>query len=235
MYHVKHIERHRTHRVGWLRASVLGANDGIVSTASLVLGVSAAGANAEGILIAGVAGLVAGSMSMAAGEYVSVSSQADTERADLNRERQELASGPADEQAELAAIYVKRGLDAELASTVATQLMAHDALGAHARDELGISDTLAARPVQAAFASAGTFAVGAALPLLIAVLSPASVVIWSVSCGSLVFLALLGSLAARAGGAAVMSAAWRVTFWGALAMALTAGVGALWGRCVTVR
>ena len=229
MYHVKHVERHRTHRVGWLRAAVLGANDGIVSTASLVLGVSAAGANSEGILIAGVAGLVGGSMSMAAGEYVSVSSQADTERADLNRERQELASSPKHEQAELTAIYVTRGLDAELASKVATQLMEHDALGAHGRDELGISDTLAARPVQAAFASAGTFAVGAALPLLIVVLCPTSVVFWSVSGSSLVFLALLGSLAARAGGAPVISAAWRVTFWGALAMALTAGVGALFG------
>ncbi len=226
---MRHVERHRTHRVGWLRAGVLGANDGIVSTASLVLGVSAAGANSEGLLIAGVAGLVAGSMSMAAGEYVSVSSQADTERADLKRERQELATSPQHEQAELTAIYVKRGLDTELASEVATQLMKHDALGAHARDELGISDTLAARPVQAAFASAGTFAVGAALPLGIAVLSPASVVLWSVSGSSLVFLALLGSLAARAGGAPMISAAWRVTFWGALAMALTAGVGALFG------
>ena len=226
---MKHVERHRTHRVGWLRAAVLGANDGIVSTASLVLGVAAAGSNSEGILIAGIAGLVAGSMSMAAGEYVSVSSQADTERADLNRERQELASSPKHEQAELTAIYVKRGLDAELASKVARQLMKNDALGAHARDELGISETLAARPAQAAFASAGTFAVGAALPLLIVVLFPPSVVFWSVSGGSLVFLALLGSLAARAGGAPVIAAAWRVTFWGALAMALTAGVGALFG------
>ena len=208
---------------------MLGANDGIVSTASLVLGVAAAGSNSEGILIAGIAGLVAGSMSMAAGEYVSVSSQADTERADLNRERQELATSPKHEQAELAAIYVKRGLDAELASKVARQLMTHDALGAHARDELGISETLAARPAQAAFASAGTFAVGAALPLLIVVLFPASVVFWSVSGGSLVSLALLGSLAARAGGAPVIAAAWRVTLWGALAMALTAGVGALFG------
>ncbi len=226
---MRHVERHRTHRVGWLRAAVLGANDGIVSTASLVLGVSAAGADAQGILIAGTAGLVAGAMSMAAGEYVSVSSQADTERADLDRERQELASSPAHEHAELTAIYVKRGLDEELASQVATQLTTHDALGAHARDELGISDTLAARPVQAAFASAGTFAVGAALPLLIAVLSPASVVLWSVGGGSLVCLALLGALSGRVGGASVISAAWRVTFWGALAMALTAGVGALFG------
>ncbi len=226
---IQHVEKHRTHRVGWLRAAVLGANDGIVSTASLVLGVAAAGASSEGILIAGVAGLVAGSMSMAAGEYVSVSSQADTESADLSRERQEQANSPKYEQAELTAIYVKRGLDAELASKVATQLMKHDALGAHARDELGISDTLAARPVQAAFASAGTFAVGAALPLLIVVLCPASIVFWAVSGSSLLFLALLGSLAARAGGAPVISAAWRVTFWGALAMALTAGVGALFG------
>ena len=182
-----------------------------------------------GILIAGVAGLVAGAMSMAAGEYVSVSSQADTERADVDRERRELADSPASEQAELTAIYVKRGLDKELASTVASQLMQHDALGAHARDELGISESLAARPVQAAFASAGTFAVGAALPLLIVVLCPPSVLFWSVAGGSLVFLALLGSLSAKAGGAPVMSAAWRVTFWGALAMALTAGVGALFG------
>ena len=226
---VKHVEIHRTHRIGWLRAAVLGANDGIVSTASLVLGVSAAGATSEGILIAGVAGLVAGAMSMAAGEYVSVSSQSDTERADLNREKRELASSPEHEQAELAAIYVKRGLEQELANEVARQLMTHDALGAHARDELGISDTLSARPVQAAFASAGTFAVGAALPLLIVLLSPASALLWSVSGGSLVFLALLGSLSARAGGAPVISAAWRVTFWGALAMALTAGVGALFG------
>lgn len=224
-----HVERHRTHRVGWLRAAVLGANDGIVSTASLVLGVSAAGADSQGILIAGTAGLVAGAMSMAAGEYVSVSSQSDTERADLQREKHELASSATHEHAELTAIYVKRGLDADLASKVATQLTAHDALGAHARDELGISDTLAARPVQAAFASAGTFAVGAALPLVIAVLSPVSAVLWSVGSGSLVFLALLGALSGRAGGAPMLSAAWRVTFWGALAMALTAGVGALFG------
>jgi len=224
-----HLEQHRTHRVGWLRAAVLGANDGIVSTASLVLGVSAAGADSKGILIAGVAGLVAGAMSMAAGEYVSVSSQADTERADVDRERQELTDSPANEHAELTAIYVKRGLDEELAVKVASQLMHHDALGAHARDELGISESLAARPVQAAFASAGTFAVGAALPLVLVLLSPTSVVLWSVAGGSLVFLALLGSLSGKAGGAPVMSAAWRVTFWGALAMALTAGVGALFG------
>jgi VIT1/CCC1 family predicted Fe2+/Mn2+ transporter len=226
---MRHIERHRTHRIGWLRAAVLGANDGIVSTASLVLGVAAAGANSQNILIAGVAGLVAGAMSMAAGEYVSVSSQADTERGDLDRERKELAASPKHEHAELAAIYVKRGLDAALAANVATQLMQHDALGAHARDELGMTDTLAARPVQAALASASTFAVGAALPLLIVLLFPISALMWAVSISSLLFLALLGSLAARAGGASVTTAAARVTFWGALAMALTAGVGALFG------
>lgn len=229
---MRHIEKHRTHRIGWLRAAVLGANDGIVSTASLVLGVAAAGANSQGILVAGVAGLVAGAMSMAAGEYVSVSSQADTERADLARESKELAASPEHEHAELTAIYVKRGLDAALASSVATQLMQHDALGAHARDELGISDTLAARPVQAALASAGTFAVGAVLPLLIVLLFPVSALMWAVSGSSLLFLALLGSLAARTGGAPVISAVARVTFWGALAMALTAGVGALFGIAV---
>lgn len=229
---MRHIERHRIHRTGWLRAAVLGANDGIVSTASLILGVAAAGASLKSILIAGIAGLVAGAMSMAAGEYVSVSSQADTERADLDRERKEIAADPEHEHAEMAAIYVKRGLDAELASEVATQLMAHDALGAHARDELGISDTLTARPVQAGLASAGTFAAGAALPLLIVLLAPVSALIWAVSGSSLVFLALLGSLAARTGGSSVITAAVRVTFWGALAMALTAGVGALFGVTV---
>ncbi len=226
---MRHIERHKTHRIGWLRAAVLGANDGIVSTASLVLGVAAAGANAQGILVAGVAGLVAGSMSMAAGEYVSVSSQADTERADLAQESKELAENPIHEHAELAAIYVKRGLDAALAASVATQLMEHDALGAHSRDELGISDTLAARPLQAALASASTFAVGAVLPLLIVLVFPLSALMWAVSGSSLAFLALLGYLAARAGGAPVKAAAARVMFWGALAMALTAGVGALFG------
>lgn len=226
---MRYIEVHRTHRTGWLRAAVLGANDGIVSTASLVLGVAAAGVNSQGILVAGVAGLVAGAMSMAAGEYVSVSSQADTEHADLVRESKELALSPEHEHAELTAIYVKRGLEAELASSVATQLMQHDAIGAHVRDELGISDTLAARPVQAAFASAGTFAVGAVLPILVVLLLPASAVIWAVSGSSLLFLALLGFLAAHAGGAPVIPAATRVTFWGALAMALTAGVGALFG------
>ena len=226
---MRHIERHRTHRIGWLRAAVLGANDGIVSTASLVLGVAAAGASAKNILIAGVAGLVAGAMSMAAGEYVSVSSQADTERADLERERQELATDPEHEHAEMTAIYQGRGLDAELAAQVATQLMAHDALGAHARDELGISEMLTARPVQAALASAATFSVGAALPLLVVLLVATPALPWVVAGSSLLFLALLGSLSARAGGASVMTAAARVTFWGALAMGLTAGVGALFG------
>jgi len=229
---MRHVERHRTHRIGWLRAAVLGANDGIVSTASLVLGVAAAGASSENILVAGVAGLMAGAMSMAAGEYVSVSSQSDTERADLERERKELATDPEHEHAELTAIYVARGLAEELASQVATQLTAHDALGAHARDELGISDTLSARPVQAALASAGTFAVGAALPLLTVVLAPESALMWSVAGSSLLFLGLLGTLAGRAGGASVMTSAARVTFWGALAMALTAGVGALFGVTV---
>ena len=224
-----HLERHRTYRIGWLRAAVLGANDGIVSTASLVLGVAAAGGSLKSILIAGVAGLVAGAMSMAAGEYVSVSSQADTERADLDRERKELADHPKQEHREMTAIYVGRGLDTGLASNVATQLMAHDALGAHGRDELGISDTSTAKPVQAAMASAVTFSVGAALPLLIVLLVPVSALMWAVSGSSLLFLALLGSLAARVGGASVITAAARVTFWGALAMALTAGVGALFG------
>jgi len=226
---MRHGERHRTHRTGWLRAAVLGANDGIVSTASLVLGVAAAGASTQVILVSGVAGLVAGAMSMAAGEYVSVSSQADTESADLARESKELAANPAQEHAELMSIYVERGLDDSLASSVATQLMQHDALAAHGRDELGISDTLAAKPVQAAFASAGTFALGAALPLLMVLLLPASALMWGLAGSSLVFLALLGLLSARAGGAPVLASAMRVTFWGALAMALTAAVGALFG------
>jgi VIT1/CCC1 family predicted Fe2+/Mn2+ transporter len=226
---MRHREIHRTHRAGWLRAAVLGANDGIVSTASLVLGVAAAGADTQGILAAGVAGLVAGAMSMAAGEYVSVSSQADTERADLARESQELAANPQQEQAELTAIYVKRGLDQSLASTVASALMQHDALGAHGRDELGISEALAARPVEAALASAGTFAVGAALPLLMVVVLPAGVLMWGLAGSSLLFLALLGFVAARAGGAPVVASVVRVSFWGALAMALTTGVGALFG------
>ena len=226
---MRHTERHRTHRTGWLRAAVLGANDGIVSTASLVLGVAAAGASTQAILVAGVAGLVSGAMSMAAGEYVSVSSQADTERADLTRESKELAADPVQEHAELKGIYVARGLDATLASNVATQLMQHDALGAHARDELGISDTLAAQPVQAAMASAATFAVGAALPLLITLLLPVSKLMWGLAGSSLLFLALVGLMAARAGGAPAIASVTRVTFWGALAMALTAGVGALFG------
>jgi VIT1/CCC1 family predicted Fe2+/Mn2+ transporter len=208
---------------------VLGANDGIVSTASLVLGVAAAGAGSQNILIAGVAGLVAGAMSMAAGEYVSVSSQADTERADLERERKELIDDPAHEHAELAEIYIARGLDEELAAKVAAQLMKHDALGAHARDELGISKALRARPIQAALASATTFAIGAGLPLLAVVLAPVSLLMWAVSGVSLLCLALLGALAARAGGAPVGIATARVAFWGALAMALTAGVGFLFG------
>ena len=226
---MRHPEKHRTHRIGWLRAAVLGANDGIVSTASLIVGVAAAEANRSSILVAGVAGLVAGAMSMAAGEYVSVSSQSDTEHADLDREREELAADGDYELAELAAIYVERGLDADLANQVATQFMAKDALGAHARDELGISDALSARPVQAALASAGTFAVGAAMPLLLVLFVPASALVWTVSGSSLFFRALLGSLAARAGGSPVWKSVARVTFWGALAMALTAGVGALFG------
>lgn len=224
---MRHGERHRTHRTGWLRAAVLGANDGIVSTASLILGVAASGASARVIATAGIASLVAGAMSMAAGEYVSVSSQADTEGADLALERQELVENPEAEHAELAAIYVGRGLDEVLAADIATQLMAHDALAAHARDELGHSEALAANPVQAALASAGAFAGGALLPLLMAVLLPASVLMPGLAGASLAFLALLGLLAARAGGAPLLASVLRVTFWGALAMALTAAVGAL--------
>ena len=224
---MRHSETHRTHRIGWLRAAVLGANDGIVSTASLIVGVASAESGRSSVLVAGLAGLVAGAMSMAAGEYVSVSSQSDTENADLERERHELNSNEESEQAELAAIYVSRGLDAALAGEVAIQLMEKDALGAHARDELGISESLSARPVQAAFASAGTFAVGAALPLMLVLLVPLSALVWTVSLSSLVFLALLGVLAARAGGSSIWVSVLRVTFWGALAMALTAGVGSL--------
>jgi len=220
-------EMHRTHRVGWIRAAVLGANDGIVSTASLIVGVAAAGAGRDSVVVAGMAGLVAGAMSMAAGEYVSVSSQADTEKADLVRERQELAEDEVGEHAELAAIYVNRGLATKLAAEVATQLMAHDALGAHARDEIGISDTMSARPVQAAFTSAGSFTVGALLPLLLVLVVPDSALVGAVAGSSLLFLAALGSLAARAGGAPVWRSVIRVTFWGALAMGLTAGVGSL--------
>ncbi len=228
----RHPERHRTDRIGWLRASVLGANDGIVSTASLVVGVAAASASHGSILLTGVAGLVAGAMSMAAGEYVSVHSQADTEKADISRERAELATDPAAEQRELTAIYVTRGLEPGLARQVAEQLMTHDALGAHARDELGISETMSARPVQAALASAASFAVGALLPLAVTALVPGPGLIGWVSGTSLAFLALLGAVAARVGGAGVLAGAWRVTFWGALAMAITAGVGALFGAVV---
>lgn len=227
-----HREEHRTERIGWLRAAVLGANDGIVSTASLVVGVAAASAGRNEVLVAGVAGLVAGAMSMAAGEYVSVSSQADTEQADLARERTELAEMPDRELDELTNIYVQRGLDVDLARQVAEHLMARDALTAHARDELGISEAMAARPVQAAFASAATFAVGAALPLAVVLLAPTAYLAIGVSVASLVFLAVLGALAARAGGAPVFKAALRVTFWGALAMAITAAVGALFGAVV---
>jgi VIT1/CCC1 family predicted Fe2+/Mn2+ transporter len=226
---MRHSERHRTQRTGWLRAAVLGANDGIVSTASLVLGIAATGAGTRAILVTGVASLVAGAMSMAAGEYVSVSSQADTESADLIREKAELAENPRQEQAELTAIYVKRGLDEALASKVATSLMAHDALKAHARDELGISDALAAKPVQAALASAGTFATGALLPLLIVLVLPASALMWGLAGSSLFFLAFLGLIAARAGGSPLLVSVTRVTVGGALAMGLTAGVGALFG------
>lgn len=229
---ITHRERHRSDRIGWLRAAVLGANDGVVSTASLVVGVAAAQASASQVLLTGVAGLVAGAMSMAAGEYVSVHSQADTEQADLARERAELAKDPAAEQRELAAIYVARGLAPSLATQVAAQLMAHDAIGAHARDELGISATMGARPVQAALASAASFAVGAALPLaVVAVVPSGSLMAWVMS-SSLVFLALLGVVAARAGGAGMLASAVRVVFWGALAMALTAGVGSLFGTTV---
>jgi VIT1/CCC1 family predicted Fe2+/Mn2+ transporter len=224
---VSHGEHHRTTRIGWLRAAVLGANDGIISTASLVLGVAAADGTHSNVLVAAVAGLVAGSMSMAAGEYVSVHSQADTERADLERERRELRADDKGEHKELAAIYVARGLDPSLAKQVALQLMAHDALGAHARDELGISEALIARPIQAALASAGSFAVGAAMPLLVTAIAPEASLIYLLSGTSLFFLALLGGLAAHVGGAGVSAGAIRVTFWGALAMGITAGVGAL--------
>jgi len=225
----RHTETHRADRIGWLRAAVLGANDGIVSTASLVIGIAASQAPQGQVVLAGVAGLVAGAMSMAAGEYVSVSSQADTERADLARETKELATDRVFEIEELAEIYRGRGLDAELAARVAEQLMAHDALGAHARDELGITDMHAARPVQAALASAATFAVGAAMPLLTVLLAPPAHAAEVVAGTSLVFLAVLGGVAARAGGAPVARASLRVTFWGALAMALTAAAGAWFG------
>ncbi|MEO6973281.1 MAG: VIT family protein [Rhodoferax sp.] len=224
-----HTEHHRTSRIGWLRAAVLGANDGIVSTGSLMLGVAAASASHSNILLTGIAGLVAGAMSMAAGEYVSVHSQADTENADLARERGELKRDPAGEHRELAAIYVGRGLDPVLARQVADQLMARDALGAHSRDELGFSKDLSARPIQAALASAASFAVGAALPLVVATMASGKYLMPWVAMTSLAFLALLGAVAARVGGAGVWVGAWRVTFWGAIAMAITAAVGAWFG------
>ncbi|SEH41379.1 VIT1/CCC1 transporter family protein [Magnetospirillum fulvum] len=225
----RHAERHRTDTIGWLRASVLGANDGIVSTACLVLGVAAAQGTHHAVLVAGTAGLVAGAMSMAAGEYVSVHSQADTEQADLDRECSELRIDSPGEHRELAAIYVGRGLDPGLAKQVADQLMAHDALGAHSRDELGISEALRARPLQAALASAGSFSVGAVLPLVVVVVAPHDTLLVAVSATSLVFLALLGGVAARVGGAGVRVGAIRVLLWGALAMAVTAAIGAVFG------
>ncbi len=229
---LRHFEIHKSHRIGWLRAAVLGANDGIVSTASLIIGVASAHAAHDAILLTGIAGLVAGAMSMAAGEYVSVSSQADTESADLAREAEELMTEPEHELKELQGIYMSRGLSKDLALQVATELTAHDALGAHARDELGISEIVSAKPVQAAFTSAATFAVGAALPLIVVMLSSPSQIIILVSVLSLVFLTLLGGLAAKAGGASLWKGGLRVTFWGALAMALTAGIGALVGTAV---
>ena len=230
---MRHLERHRSARIGWLRAAVLGADDGIVSTASLIVGVAAAGSPRAAILLAGVAGLVAGALSMAAGEYVSVSSQSDTEKADLATEKGELATQLPAEEKELADIYVQRGLDPELARTVAVQLMAHDALAAHARDELGITEQMTARPLQAAVASAATFAVGAALPLLVVVFAPLTNLWLVVSGASLVCLALLGALAARTGGASAWVGAARVAFWGALAMAATAVIGKLFGTAVS--
>jgi len=230
--HRIHLERHYAERIGWLRAVVLGADDGIVSTASLILGVAAASTTRNAVLVAGVAGLVAGAMSMAAGEYVSVSSQADTEKADLERERKELETDDEFERKELAEIYENRGLDPSLAKQVVDQLMAHDALGAHARDELGLSEMHTARPIQAALASAGTFAAGAALPLLMVVFSPVSYMVPVVAASSLVFLALMGGGAARVGGANIWIGAGRVTFWGALAMAITAGIGHLFGTVI---
>ncbi len=225
-------EKHYTGRIGWLRAAVLGANDGIVSTASLIVGVAAAHATSNSILVAGVAGLVAGAMSMAAGEFVSVSSQEDTEKADLKRERNELETNLEHEKEELANIYVKRGLDEVLARQVAKQLMAHDAIGAHARDELGISEVTTTNPLQAALASAVSFSIGAALPLLMVIISPIDLLIPTVSGASLVFLALLGAISARTGGAGVWKGVMRVTFWGALAMGLTAGIGRLVGTVI---
>jgi VIT1/CCC1 family predicted Fe2+/Mn2+ transporter len=227
-----HTENHLVSRIGWLRAAVLGANDGIVSTASIIVGVASAAAGTSEVLVAGVAGLVAGAMSMAAGEYVSVSSQSDTEHADLDRERMELETQPEFEREELAQIYVKRGLATDLARQVADQLMAKDALAAHAHDELGISEMTTARPIQAAFTSAATFAVGAAMPLAMVLVAPTASLVWVVSAASLLFLAFLGAIGAKAGGANVMKATLRVTFWGAFAMALTAGIGVLVGTAV---
>jgi len=227
-----HPERHQMRRIGWLRAAVLGANDGIVSTASLIVGVAAAASSRSDILLAGTAGLVAGAMSMAAGEYVSVSSQSDTEQADLAREKKELRADPAAEEDELAGIYIRRGLDKELAHSVARELMAKDALAAHAQDELGILEITSARPVQAAMASALTFSVGAALPLLAVVISPVAHITATVAASSLIYLAVLGAIGAKAGGAPALKPAIRVTFWGALAMAVTAGIGTLIGKAV---
>jgi vacuolar iron transporter family protein len=227
-----HNENHLVERIGWLRAAVLGANDGIISTASLVLGVASAAASRNDIMLTGVAGLVAGAMSMAAGEYVSVSTQSDTEHADLRREKRELAEDPVFEREELAQLYVARGVEAGLAREVATQLMTKDALGAHARDELGISEVSTARPVRAALASAVTFSVGAAAPLLLVLVSPSNVLIPAVAIGSLLFLSLLGAVGAKAGGAGLLKPTVRVTFWGAFAMGLTAGIGAAFGKVV---
>ncbi len=228
----RHAETHNSSRIGWLRAAVLGANDGIVSTASLLIGVAAASTTHNTLLITGIAGLVAGAMSMAAGEYVSVHSQADTEHADLNKEKKELETRPEAEHQELARIYVGRGLEPELAKQVAIQLMAHDALGSHARDELGISKELSAKPLSAAFASATSFIVGAALPVAVTLMVTLENVILWISIMSLVFLAALGAVAAKAGGAPLLAGAWRVTFWGALAMGITALVGRLFGAVV---
>ena len=227
-----HNEMHRSHRIGWLRAAVLGANDGIVSTSSLVIGVAAAASGHQAVMLAGVAGLFAGALSMAAGEYVSVHSQADTEKADIELERKHLEAEPEFELRELAVIYEGRGLDPDLALTVARQLMEHDALGAHTRDELGISETSTARPLQAAVFSAAAFSVGAALPLAVTWFSPFSSMIWAVAASSLVFLAMLGAVAAKAGGASMVKGSLRVLFWGSIAMAVTALAGKLFGAAV---